>query len=495
MKLKVKDMDITTGDALVAIINEKDASKLDLHAMDRIKIKKGRKLETVVVNIAESSKAVPEGSIGLFEEVLDSLALKHRDYVNIKVARKPLSLDFIKKKLNGKTLTRKEIDQIVWDIVNNKLSNIELTYFVSACYTNAMSIKETVMLTKSIAEQGDVLELSGYPIVDKHCIGGIPGNRTTMLLVPIMAAAGFLMPKTSSRSITSPAGTADTMEVLANVCFTIKQMKKILQKTKGCIVWGGTLNLAPADEKIIKVERPLGIDAESQLVASVMAKKHSVRSTHILIDIPVGKEAKVTDYRSALILKGKFEHIGKKLSKNIKVIITKGTEPIGNGIGPALEARDVLWVLNRDKRRPLELEKKSLMMAALMLGSVGVKNSKKKAFEILDSGFAYERMKEIITEQGGNPEIKPEEIKLGRFRYDVVSGVRGTVRKLSCNAVSKIARVAGAPVDRGAGVYLYKHVGDKVNKGEKLFTIYTKNKYKLSYAREIAGKESAFILK
>ncbi|MEK6808684.1 MAG: thymidine phosphorylase, partial [Nanoarchaeota archaeon] len=353
MQLKVKDLGITTGGNLIAILNEDDAKRLDLKALDRIKVTYRNKTETVMVNISESSKTINKGQVGLVEDVIKSLKVKDGNNVVVKIARKPLSLAHIKKKLDGYVLTKKEIDQIVWDIVHNKLSDIEITYFVSACYTKSMSQNETVLLTKAIVSNGEQLRLGRYPIADKHCIGGIPGNRTTMIIVPIIASAGFTIPKTSSRSITSPAGTADTMEVLADVSFSIKEMRRILKSVNGCIVWGGALNLAPADDKIINVERPLGIDAESQLIASIMAKKLSVNSTHIIIDIPTGENSKIEDICSAFCLKRRFEYIGRLLKRKIKVVITDGSEPIGNGIGPALEARDILYILMRSDKRPL----------------------------------------------------------------------------------------------------------------------------------------------
>ena len=493
MKLKIKDMDIATGGPLVAILNKKDALKFDLHHMDRIKVMKGKKIETVAVDIAESSKAVPQGSIGVFEEVMDSLKLKNGDKVGIKLARKPLSIEFIKKKLDGVKLTKKEIDQIVWDIVHNKLSNIELTYFVAASYTNVMSIEETIMLTKAMAKHGDVLKLKKYPIIDKHSIGGIPGNRTTMVLVPIIAAAGFAMPKTSSRSITSPAGTADTMEVLADVTFPISRMKKIVEKTNGCIVWGGSLNLAPADDKIINVERPLEIDAESQLLASIMAKKQSVSSTHILIDIPIGNGSKIKNRKEALHLKQHFEEIGKKLGKHVKVLITNGKQPIGNVIGPALEARDVLWLLKRDPRRPLDLERKCILMASEIFKMLGMNNGRKKALEILNSGKAYSKMMEIIKAQNGKL-FNPDKIKLGKFIHDFKSNRKGIVKSIDNKIISRIARVAGAPNNKGAGIYLYKHIGSKVKKNEKLLTIYSESREKLKYAKDAVKQHGCFAI-
>ena len=494
MKLRIKDIDISSGGPLIAVMNKSDAALLDLHLMDRIKVKKEKKIETVVLDISEGNKIIPEGRIGVFEEVINSLKLKNNDEVTIIPARKPLSLDFIKKKLDGQELSKKEINQIVWDIVHNKLSAVELTYFVAACYMHVMSTRETILLTEAMVAHGDTLKLNKYPVIDKHCIGGIPGNRTTLIVVPIIAASGYTIPKTSSRSITSPAGTADTMEVLANVTFPIKKMKEIVLKTNACIVWGGSLNLAPADDKIIAVERPLEIDAESQLLASIMAKKHSVSSTHILIDIPSGKDAKVKSRRAALKLKKEFESIGKRLKKHIKVIVSDGNQPVGNGIGPALEARDILWLLKRDPRRPLDLEKKCLMMCSEIFRMIGVKDGYRKSLEILDSGKAYSKMIEIIKAQGGK-EIAAEDIPIGKYSQDIVSKKSCSVRDIDNLVISRIARIAGAPKDKGAGVYLYKHNGDKVKRGEKLFTIYSESEHEFKFAVEYTKKNNGFLVK
>ncbi len=358
-----------------------------------------------------------------------------------------------------------------------------------------MTMGETLLLTKAMASHGDILKLNKYPIIDKHCIGGVPGNRTTMVLVPIIAAEGLTMPKTSSRSITSPAGTADTMEVLAKVTFPIKQMKRIVDKTNGCIVWGGSLNLAPADDKIINVEKTLEIDAESQLLASIMAKKHSVSSTHILIDIPVGSHgSKVKSRSEALRLKRSFEIIGKKLRKRVKVMLTDGSQPIGNGIGPALEARDILWILQQDKRRPFDLEKKCIDMAAEIFSMVGISEGKRKAKSILESGRAYSKMKEIIKAQHGSI-FNPDQVKIGRFKHDKISTKSGIVAKIDNVSISRIARIAGAPADKGAGIYLYAHVGSRVKKGDKLFTVYSESTHKLNFARESLKSMPPFLVK
>ncbi len=494
MKLTVKNLDFSSGGPLVAILNGTDALTMDFHTLDRVKIFKGKQFETATVNLAENGNVIPSGSIGIFGETAQSLGLKSGDKVSITLARKPLSLAYIRKKLDGQRLDKKEIDQIVWDIVHNKLSDIELTYFVAACYTNALSMRETILLTKAIASHGEILRWKKHPILDKHCIGGIPGNRTTMVLVPLMAAAGYTLPKTSSRSITSPAGTADTMEALCCVSFSIKEMRRIVGKAGACLVWGGALKLAPADDKIIHVEKPLDIDAESQLLASIMAKKYSVSSTHILIDIPVGKDAKVKSAHEAWHLKKQFETIGKKLGKKITVMLTNGSEPIGNGIGPSLEARDVLWLLKRDPRRPLDLEKKCLVMAAEMFAMVGIKNGRERAQKLLECGAAYAKMVEIIKAQLGE-EIAPESLRLGKFTAHIRAEKGGKVRDIDNIIISRVARVAGAPLNKGAGLYLYRHIGDRVKKGEALFTIYSESKEKLQYAMDVSSQSEAYIIR
>lgn len=497
MRLQVKKVSISTGGVLVAIINAIDAQQYDLHVMDRITLKRGGKEKSVIVDITDDERIVPKGKLGVFQEVVDYFKLNTGDFVNVSIAKRPRSISFIKKKMRGEKLTKREIYEIVDDLVHNNLSEIELTYFVSACYTNGMNIDETISLTLAIVDTGEMLHLNKHPVVDKHCIGGVAGNRTTMVAVPILAAAGLTVPKTSSRSITSPAGTADTMEVLTNVSIPINKIKKQVEKIGACLVWGGALNLAPADDKIIKVERPLSIDADSQLIASVMAKKHSVGSTHILIDIPLGEGAKIEDMAHATKLKRSFEKIGKILKKNMKVVITNGNEPIGNGIGPALEARDVMWVLENDARAPFDLRKKSLYLAGELLelcGKAKRGQGEKMANQILDSGDAYRKMVEIIKAQGGKVK-NPDKIKIGKYKFDYCAKKSMAIRNINNKAISKIARIAGAPQDNSAGLYLYKHVGSIVKKGEKIFTVYATNKEKLKYAKDTVKEYGHDIIK
>ncbi len=487
MKLSVKDMDISTGGILIALLNMHDAEMLDLFPGDRIRVGKGKKSTVVIVDIAESGKACPRGKVGLFEEVLDKIDAKHGDTVTIDYENKPESIKHIKRKLNGGELTPVEIRHIVDDLVCGTLTDIELTYYVAANYTHGMTKKETVALTKAMIETGDWLTFPEKKIiVDKHCIGGVAGNRTTMAVVPIVAAAGLFVPKTSSRSITSPAGTADTMEALANVSMDIKKIKRVLKKVGACIAWGGAINLAPADDIIIKVEHPLSVDPEGQLLASIMAKKGSVSATHLLIDIPIGRGAKLGDRKQANHLKKEFESIGAALGMKVCVVITDGSQPIGKGIGPVLEARDLMWMLKNDPRQPYDLRRKSVFMAGKVFEMTGLAKSgqgEKMAEEILHSGKAYKKMWDIIIAQGARIR-STDDLRPAKLCYDVQSPMSGKITHIDNNAISKIARLAGCPETHGAGLYLYHHVGDYVKKGDVLFTIYANVQEKLDYAMD-----------
>lgn len=498
MRLQVKDVDIATGGPLIVILNEINAHELDLHYEDRIRIKKGKKDIVAIIDIAQANgRSVKPGKIGFMEEALVKLGAKHNDYVNIFYEDKPVSIQYIKDKLDGKELTKSEMHTIVHDIVENKLSQVEMTYFVSGCYSNKLSKKETVYLTKAMVETSDILKLDKKIIVDKHCVGGVPGNRTTMVIVPILAAAGLIVPKTSSRSITSPAGTADTMEVLANVSFPVNKMKKIVEKTNACIVWGGAFNLAAADDRLIYLRHPLSLDPQGMVLASVLAKKHSVGSTHVLIDIPTGKGAKISNEKNAALLKNEFITIGKELGMKVKVIMTDGSQPIGNGIGPALEARDVLWVLQNDPHAPLDLRSKSLDMAGILFEMVGkAKRGKgrKMAEYYLNSGEANQKMKEMIKAQGGKI-INPDNIPLGKYKHLVTANKKGKITHIDNKAIAKIARIAGAPNDKGAGIYLYKHNHDRIKKGEALYAIFSDSRQKLEFAKRIAAESSGYFVR
>ncbi len=487
MRLKSRFYEIE-ADKPVVILNEEDAKDLGVFVSSRVKIRYNEHEITAIVDTTETF--VNEGEIGILKDVNEILNINESDFVEVRPTKRPVSVEFIKKKLDGKTLSEYEIHSIISDITNNNLSSIELSAFVTGGYINGYNIDEIVALTTSMVKTGEQIDF-GDEIVDKHCIGGVAGNRTTLIIVPIIAAAGLTIPKTSSRAITSPSGTADTMEVLASVEFTIEEIKEIVTSTNACIIWGGAVNLAPADDKIIRVEYPLSLDAEGHLLASVMAKKIAVGSDYVLIDIPVGKGSKMPNASKANELAHKFIEIGKRLGVSVECLITDGSSPIGSGIGPALEARDVLYVLENKGKGPIDLMNKSIDLAGSILelsNRVDKGKGRDVAEEILTSGKAMKKMREIIEIQGGDPNIKPEDIEISDKQYTITAINKGKVRFIDNKLISRIARAAGAPRIKSAGIYMHVGVGDSVKPGDPLFTIYGGDEGKLDDAIGLSEK-------
>ena len=482
MNLKTKIQHIDAVKPII-VLNLEDAKELGVHPSDRVKISSNGKTAIAIVNT--TTKSVNEGEIGVFDEVERELSLKDGDVVSLQIANRPKSLMFIRKKMDGLKLNDTEIRTIVQDIVDDNLSDIETAAFVVSSYMRPYEMDETVSLANAMVDTGETLDF-GDNVVDKHCIGGVAGNRTTMLLVPILAAAGLTMPKTSSRAITSASGTADTMEVLSDVSFKPDEIKEIVNKTGGCIVWSGALNLAPADDKIIKVRYPLSLDPKSQLLASIMSKKKSVGSNYLIVDIPVGKGAKIKKWEEGKALAYDFVNVGKNMNIVVKCLITDGNFPIGRGIGPSLEAVDVLLALGN--KGPRDLINKALDMAAAGLELAGKRDGRVIAEKILHLGKAKQKMKEIIEAQGGNSGVKLSDIPIGDKTYIVKSERKGSVRRIDNKFINMIARAAGAPKDAGAGIYLHVGGGDNIKIKDPLFTIYSEHERKLDNAIELTNK-------
>ncbi|MEK7539722.1 MAG: thymidine phosphorylase, partial [Patescibacteria group bacterium] len=357
--------------------------------------------------------------------------------------------------------------------------------FITAVQINGFDLDETVYMTKSLIEDGERIEFEEKTILDKHSVGGTNG-RTTMIIVPIIAAAGYLMPKTSSRSITSAAGTADSMEVLAPVTLTLQQIKNATKKAGGVIAWGGAVNLAPADDKIVKIEHPLSLDPHGQVIASVMAKKASVGAKFLVIDIPVGPDVKIKTKETAQDIALKFLEVGKELGIKVEVVLTDGSKPIGNTFGPALEAKLAMQVL--EGKVFDELAKKSLELSGSLLELVGdCKHGEgyDKAKRILQSGAALKKMQEIIRTQGGNI-FSSDQIKEARLKRSFYSDSSGTIKRINVKNCIAIARNAGAPADKEAGMLVNAMAGDMITPGQPLFEVHSNNKEKLASALRFA---------
>ncbi len=423
-----------------------------------------------VLNVVDDTGIVATDEIGLAESAFDQLGLEEGHRCSVSHAEPPPSLEAVRRKIAGEALSGDDFRHIAQDIVGNRYSKPEIAAFLVASVQSGLEREEVLHLCRAMLETGERLRWDEPVVADKHCIGGIPGNRTTMLVVPIVAAHGMFIPKTSSRAITSPAGTADTMAVLAEVDLPPEQLQQVVRRHRGCLAWGGTAKLAPMDDLMISVERPLSIDSPGQMVASILSKKLAAGSTHLLIDIPVGPTAKVRSMADALTLRKLFEYVGDRLGLHIQTVITDALEPIGRGIGPVLEARDVMQVLHNDPEAPQDLRQKSLRLAGRVIefdpdvrGGQGFTIAR----DILDSGRALAKMEAIIDAQGRVSQPPAA----GRLKQLVTAPRSGWVEGIDNLHMARVARLAGAPMDPGAGVDLLKKLGDRVEQGEPLYEI------------------------
>jgi thymidine phosphorylase len=374
---------------------------------------------------------------------------------------------------------------MVRDIAGHRYSKIELAAFVVAMSQVDLDRDEVLHLTEAMVGVGRRLDWREEPVVDKHCIGGIPGNRTSMLVVPIVAAHGMLMPKTSSRAITSPSGTADTMACLAEVELPFERLEAIVRQHRGCLAWGGTAALSPADDVLISVSRPLSLDAPGQMVASILSKKVAAGATHLVLDILFGPTAKVRQMDDAQHLKKLFEYVARNVGLHLDAVVSDGRQPVGRGIGPVLEARDVLQVFNNDPAAPADLRLKALRLAGRVLefdpdvrGGEGFALAR----DILDSGRALIKLDAIIDAQGRRP-FDWRRPRLGALVHDVTAVADGVVTGIDNLRLARIARLAGAPKADGAGVDVYCKQGDAVSRGQPLYRVYATNASELEFAR------------
>lgn len=401
------------------------------------------------------------------------------------------ALNSIKKKLVGKKLTYKEIYNLMDEIGHERLGPVLTTYFVAASFKEGFTHEELYFLTKAMADTGEKLKFKGI-VADKHSTGGLAGTRATMILVPIIAEAGFKIPKNSSRAITTPAGTADTMEVLAPVEMDPKKIQKIVDKVGGCIVWGGHLGLAPADDVIIQVEAPLAFESFDKIIVSIMAKKVASGDTHLVLDLPVGPTLKIQHFKDAEVIAEKFKYLAKKFGIKVAVDINQVFEPAGHGVGPALEAQDVLKVLEQRPDRPFMLEAKALRLAGKLIDLCRLDSSIKFekitgeeiARKILASGKALTKMREIIKEQGGNPYVSVDDIKLGEFKYEAPAERRGLITNFNNHHLTTIGKILGCPSAKHAGIYLERRIDEKVEKGDILYVLYASDSWRLEEAKE-----------
>lgn len=448
-------------------------------AQARVKITLRERSIVATLNVADTGVISP-GEAGLSDSAWQALAAQPGDRLSVSHAPTLDSMSHVRSKIYGHRLGAPALNEIVGDIAAGRYPDTHIAAFLSACAGGRMNVEETIALTHAMVEAGERLSWPGGPIADKHCVGGLPGNRTTPIVVAIAAAAGLTMPKTSSRAITSPAGTADVMETLTQVALDLPAMRRVVEREGACLVWGGALALSPADDVMIRVERPLELDSDAQLVASVLSKKIAAGSTHAVIDVPVGATAKVRNDTDFERLKHLLEQVAQASGLKLSVLRTHGTQPVGWGIGPALEARDMLAVLRCAAHAPMDLRMRAIALAAELLefcGRCPLGEGTAVALRLLDSGAAWAKFQGICEAQGGLREAAQAPL-----REPVIAERDAFVSAIDSRLLARLAKLAGAPHAPAAGIELHVRLGDRVTRGAPLFTLHAQARGELDYA-------------
>ena len=492
-QLRTTFVDVQTGDELSVYLHRRDAKEHGIGEKDRLIIGwRGGSPTVVTVNL--TSSLIERGQIGLCQDFKKRTGIKKEELVKIQLLGTPESVKHIAKRLQGQSLTYRETLAIIKDIVNYRLDDAVIAFYLSKVFFTNISEQELYHITRAMVESGQQFNFDGQLIVDKHSTGGLAGNRITPIIVAIISALGLTMPKTSSRAVTSPAGTADVFEVLAPVSFSPREIKPLLKKNNAFLIWGAD-GIAPADDRIIEIANELPVEPFTKLVTSIMAKKVAMGVNCLIVDVPINPTAKVKSLEEAREIEKLFVDLGRLFKMKVKVVFYASFGPIGRGIGPALEARDVLRVLQQKDDRPADLQKKAVYYSAELLKLAGrAKGSQanRQALECLTSGRAWKQMQKIIEAQGGRPNIDSEDIKIGRITHQVKAEESGSVRMIDNKALGWINRSLGNPTIKQAGIYLHRLVGETVEKGDTLFTIYATSQARLKYALDALKKNKIY---
>lgn len=440
----------------------------------------------VIATLLQVSKGLLRANeAGLSDTAWAALGVSDGDPVTVSHPRPVGSTGALRRRLFGSRLGQADFESVVGDIARGRYSEVEVTAFVTACSTLPLDEAEVRFLTGAMVDAGERLSWPRGPILDKHSVGGLPGNRTSPIVVAVVAACGLTIPKTSSRAITSPAGTADVMGVLTEVDLDIARMRQVVEREGGCLAWGGSVRLSPADDILIRVERALDIDPEGQLVASILSKKIAAGADQVVIDMPVGPTAKVRDEETAARLHARLEAVAAGFGLDVQVVASDASQPVGRGIGPALEARDVLSVLSNPAAAPQDLLDKSCMLAGVLLETSGLSSPGAGAIDALATitdGRAWRKFQAICQAQGGL-----REPPVAQQQRPLCASSEGWISSIDNRRLGRLAKLAGAPDHAAAGIEMQVRLGDRVQAGQPLCTLHAGSEGELVYALDYAA--------
>ena len=491
---KIVSFDIQNGNGHIIMINSEQAADYGIKDGDKISLI--RKNEEFIVDVSLTDSYVHANEIWVTKDFLDEYPIMEWDTVLVSfVKSNPLSMQAIRKKMLWKKINEEEIDAIIEDIKNNKIHDLVLAYYVSTSFFYKSNIHELAYTTKATAYTGDMYRFP-WIVAGKYCIWWVPGNETTMIVVPILASLWITTPKTFSKAITSPAATGECVNVLMDIEFDKQEVIRLTDKVWACLVWNEKLNLAPVNDRIIRVSAPLGMEPYARMISSIMAKNYAMWINHCLIDIPMWPTAKVATMKDAKRVAKRFKEIWEYLWIKMAVEITDGCQPIGKWIWACLQTREALRILQQYKTKSEDLEKKAIFLASKLLVLCWKASNMRRAKKLVDTQLenweAWKKMQEIIKAQNWNPNVKSEDIQLGKFSHDIVAEKDCVITKVDMKHLNTMVRWLWAPKQYEAGIYLYKKVWDKVKKWEIIYTMYSNSANKLNLIKQMQQEKDFY---
>lgn len=488
----VKRFPIDTDSKLICFLSKQYCKYEEIKSLPAPRVELTLFGRSIVLDVqwVEDGDLIPDDAIGLSLRTLERLGLVTGMALELRAADSPSSAPALRRKLRGKTLDEEEFFGVVKDIAENRYAEASSVAFLTSL-ANHLNDEEVVDLTRARARLAQSLQWDRPMVVDKHSMGGLPGSRITLIVVPIVAAHGLMIPKASSKAITSPAGTADTMALFANVELSPCDVRRVVESANGCMVWNGRLTHTPFDDMTNVVVRPLDLDSARMSVASILSKKLAAGVTHLIVDLPTGPQAKLQSQSSANELKELMESVGSALGMKVLCKITDGSQPIGKGVGPNREARDILQVLNNEPDAPIDLRNKALDFAGAILEwapDIPSGSGRERAEDLLVGGQAKEQF-DLIIDLQGRRELPDSP---GAFQADIVAPRSGYIVHTDIWRLNSIARMTGAPVDPLAGLDLAARKGEKIIAGQPLYRLFASSQADLDRVMDFANSYNAF---
>jgi AMP phosphorylase len=496
--LRAKKLDLGAGDELNILLHDDDAKEVGINEGDIVSFL--WKDAEINVEATFTTTELDRGEVGLYEEIWHRWKVANGDVVMVNILDRSDAIEHIKKKILGKKLQEEELMLIMKHMGQRRLTDSEVAFFMATFFNPGFDDDEILWMTKGMGHSGHVLSFNnirdnGSLVVDKHSIGGVAGKGVTPTLVPIIAATGLVIPNTSTRAITSPAGTSDILEVVMPVSLDENQILDTVKRSGACLVWGGALDLAPADDVLIQAEKGIHMESFQKVLVSIVAKKIAMGVSHIVIDLPHGKGTKVQNPEDVEMLDREFRKLFEKVGIKCEVYTRVAKGPDGKSIGPNIEMAESLRILEQHSDRSKQLEELVIDMAGRLLelsGSAKKDYGADLARDTLQSGKALEKFWEIAKAQGAEEVVKSDDIAVGKEKLTFKSKRSGEVKLVNNRELVKVARALGNPIIKEAGLYVHKTFGEEVKEGDDILTIYATTPHRLKTGERAVDLEAMF---